>query len=101
MSSCSSSESPFETDRFFTFTVNEESYRGSIHFTHCFSDSPDFVDVLQNAVFRNETYGDTRAEWHRNTTHIYAWMKAHMLRLHGTVVNVFYRTFYKRILSYV
>jgi len=38
----------------------------------------------------------------QETTHIYAWMKAHMLRLkHGTVVNVFYRTFYKRILSYV
>lgn len=81
MSVCNSPESPFETDRFFTFTVNEESYRGSIHFSHCFSDSPDFVDVLQNAVFRNKTYGDNRAEWHRNTTHIHAWMKAHMFRL--------------------
>jgi len=81
MSVCNSPESPFDTDRFFTFTVNDESYRGSIHFSHCFSDNPKFVDVLQNAVFRNKTYGDNRAEWHRNTTPIHAWMKAHMLRL--------------------
>jgi len=61
MSVCNSPESPFETDRFFKFTVNEESYRGSIHFSHCFSDNPDFVDENYTLykIVEQEVYDDT------------------------------------------
>ncbi|AGB39036.1 transposase [Natronococcus occultus] len=81
MSVTQPTESPFDHDRYFTFTVSGETYDGSIHFLTQYDEKPDFVEVLRNAFFRDETYGDARADWHRNTTSFYAWVKAHMLRL--------------------
>ena len=81
MSVAQPTKSPFDHDKYFTFTVNDETYNGSIHFLTHYTGKPDFVEVLQNAFFRDETYGDNRADWHRNTTSFYAWVKAHMLRL--------------------
>jgi IS4 transposase len=74
-------ESPFDHDRYFTFTVGGETHNGSIHFLTHYAEKPDFVEVLRSAFFRDKTYGDNRAGWHRNTTSFYAWVKAHMLRL--------------------
>ncbi|ADD07334.1 ISH7-type transposase ISNma10 (plasmid) [Natrialba magadii ATCC 43099] len=81
MAVCSHTESPFDHDRNFTFTVNDETYNGSIHFFTHYNEKPDFIEVLRNTFFQDETYGDARAKWHRNTTSFYAWVKAHMLRL--------------------
>jgi hypothetical protein len=49
-------ESPFDHDRYFTFTVKDETYNGSIHFLIQYGGKPDFVEVLRNAFFRDETY---------------------------------------------
>ncbi|WP_117595679.1 transposase [Haloprofundus halophilus] len=81
MSVTQPTESPFDHDRYFTFTVNDETHNGSIHFLTHYAGKPDFVEVLRSAFFRDESYGDDRADWHRNTTSFYAWVKAHMLRL--------------------
>ncbi|WP_140408925.1 transposase [Natronolimnobius baerhuensis] len=81
MSVTQPTQSPFDHDRYFTFTVNDETYNGSIHFQTHYAENPDFVEVLRNSFFRNGTLNDTRAGWHRNTTSFHAWVKSHMLRL--------------------
>jgi hypothetical protein len=59
---------PRDHDRNFTFTVSGETYNGSIHFLTHYPEKSDFVEVLRNVFFRDETHGDIRAESHRNTT---------------------------------
>lgn len=93
MSVAQPTDSPFDHDRYFTFTVHDETYNGSIHFLTHYTGKPDFVEVLRNAFFRDKTYGDTREDWHRNTTSIFAWMKAHMLRLAWDCREEFLRYF--------
>lgn len=56
MSVAQPTESPFDHDRYFTFTVNNETYNGSIHFLTHYAGKPDFVEVLRSAFFRDETY---------------------------------------------
>ncbi|ELZ98074.1 transposase IS4 family protein [Haloferax mucosum ATCC BAA-1512] len=48
-------ESPFDHDRYFTFTVNDETHNGSVHFLTQYDEKPDFVEVLRNTFSRNET----------------------------------------------
>ena len=61
MAVAQSTESPFDHDRYFTFTVNGETHNGSIHFLTHYGERPDFIEVLRSAFFRDETYGDNRA----------------------------------------